>query len=671
MICLAALLVLPACNDEFLEKRPVVSQTEASFRNYNNFLTYSWKFYDFFTQHTNNVQNWANSGQMFNADGDLLACYLTSAEDNDVDMSRRSRTITVPETGGGWNFDHIRMINIMDRNIDGSDMTVEDKKHWRAFCYFFFCYRYMELVSRFGDVPWINRVLKDDGSDDDIIYGTRTPRKVVTDSIMKRLQWAERNIKVNGEGAGTNTINKACVQYMISRFGLFEGTWRKYHGLGDYAEFLNESVRASEALMQTYPTLDNNFDELVCNEDLSKRPGTILFCQFDVSLEWGSISNRYERSTATYYGMHRATADMYLVKSNGLPVTHPANAARPDIDMYDEFRDRDPRLLLSVAPPYSQPIRLVHNNPGIPDYPFPPLLSSSSAYTYNTNANYQRPGLDNQEYIRLLENILPNKLSKRLPAFQFQGTAMIWSVPNFPSSPTTQFRSKSGYICWRNYALWDITVPTNNGNQSESDKPIFFIEEILLNYAEAKWELGQFTQGIADQTINRLRRRTTINMPDMIIANIDASTDPSNPADKVTPGRDPDVDPVLWEIRRERMVELMGLGYGFADIRRWKKGPWFYNRPIIGAKMDKKYYLNLDNQGNVTTTTPVWVNNLPLVKKDFSSLAAGETQGYIRRFDDPSKGGKGWDDAFYLFPIPKDDLTLNPKLGQNPGWEKY
>ncbi|MDR1866505.1 MAG: RagB/SusD family nutrient uptake outer membrane protein [Bacteroidales bacterium] len=43
----------------------------------------------------------------------------------------------------------------------------------------------------------------------------------------------------------------------------------------------------------------------------------------------------------------------------------------------------------------------------------------------------------------------------------------------------------------------------------------------------------------------------------------------------------------------------------------------------------------------------------------------------MRRFDDPSKTGKGWDDAFYLFPIPKNDLSLNSNLKQNPGWEKY
>lgn len=37
------------------------------------------------------------------------------------------------------------------------------------------------------------------------------------------------------------------------------------------------------------------------------------------------------------------------------------------------------------------------------------------------------------------------------------------------------------------------------------------------------------------------------------------------------PDRDQDVNPLLWEIRRERRVELMGEGTRLDDLRRWKK----------------------------------------------------------------------------------------------------
>ena len=48
-------------------------------------------------------------------------------------------------------------------------------------------------------------------------------------NILNNLKYAEEHIKVDGDG--NNTINRAVVQSLISRFCLFEGTWRKYHAL--------------------------------------------------------------------------------------------------------------------------------------------------------------------------------------------------------------------------------------------------------------------------------------------------------------------------------------------------------------------------------------------------------------------------------------------------------
>lgn len=64
----------------------------------------------------------------------------------------------------------------------------------------------------------------------------------------------------------------------------------------------------------------------------------------------------------------------------------------------------------------------------------------------------------------------------------------------------------------------------------DSDKPIFKVEEAILNYAEAACELGQFDQAAADISINRLRKRAGV--ADMEVAKIDASFDPNR--DKAT-----------------------------------------------------------------------------------------------------------------------------------------
>lgn len=88
----------------------------------------------------------------------------------------------------------------------------------------------------------------------------------------------------------------------------------------------------------------------------------------------------------------------------------------------------------------------------------------------------------------------------------------------------------------------------------------FQVGEVMLNYAEAAFELGRFTQEVADATINKLRARG--GTKNMTVGQIDADWDTK---------RDSDVAPVLWEIRRERVMELATEGFHFDDLRRWKK----------------------------------------------------------------------------------------------------
>ena len=49
-----------------------------------------------------------------------------------------------------------------------------------ALCRLLFrAYYYMELIARFGDVPWVEHILGD--SDTEVAYGPRTPRKEVAE----------------------------------------------------------------------------------------------------------------------------------------------------------------------------------------------------------------------------------------------------------------------------------------------------------------------------------------------------------------------------------------------------------------------------------------------------------------------------------------------------------
>lgn len=166
-------------------------------------------------------------------------------------------------------------------------------------------------------------------------------------------------------------------------------------------------------------------------------------------------------------------------------------------------------------------------------------------------------------------------------------------------------------------------------NRDSHDAPIFRMGEVLLNYAEALFELGQFSQEVADQTINPLRARGNVTPLD--IADI-----------PVDPTRDADVDPVLWEIRRERGVEFLAEGLGRVfDIKRWKKLVEYGSKEKLG-----RWVVNAD-----------YGNRLP--------IQGGGDEGYISPWGPPP----GVPEHYYLEPIPSDQIVLNPNLEQNPGWQ--
>ena len=81
--------------------------------------------------------------------------------------------------------------------------------------------------------------------------------------------------------------------------------------------------------------------------------------------------------------------------------------------------------------------------------------------------------------------------------------------------------------------------------------------EVLLNYAEAKAELGTITQADIDLSIKPLRDR--VGMPNLVLASI--VTDPNWDF--------PTLSPIINEIRRERRVELACFGFRWDDIARW------------------------------------------------------------------------------------------------------
>ena len=179
---------------------------------------------------------------------------------------------------------------------------------------------------------------------------------------------------------------------------------------------------------------------------------------------------------------------------------------------------------------------------------------------------------------------------------------------------------------------------------NETDAPIFWFAEILLNYAEASAELDQlgkyvFTQADLDKSINLLRTRGGIAK----LQTTGSQNVAINGVSFVDPKKDADVTPLIWEIRRERRVELMMDGFRFTDLMRWKKGDYMDTDKnpdaILGAKVPDNGKVLRNAQGYIMPYT-----------------AATK-----RTFINPKH---------YLSAIPTGQISLYPKdaLVQNPGW---
>ena len=168
---------------------------------------------------------------------------------------------------------------------------------------------------------------------------------------------------------------------------------------------------------------------------------------------------------------------------------------------------------------------------------------------------------------------------------------------------------------------------------------------MLIN-AEAKAELGTITQEDIDKTINALRRR--VGMTEGLLDMNNIVTDPNWEFKSISP--------LLNEIRRERKVELACEGFRHDDIFRWAAA----DELIVGKKPRGAYKEQWrDYPGATDAFVEAW------------EILATDSEGYI----DPYAAFPAMDNGYqfnvnrdYLSPLPTEELTINPELGQNPGW---
>ena len=159
--------------------------------------------------------------------------------------SEVSLTRTVPEKGGGWSFEALRHINFLLENIGNCPDAAAVRKY-TGVAKFFRAHYYFNMVKRFGDVPWLDHV---PGTDDPDLYKARDSRDVVMGKVIEDIDEAIRLFKKENSTKDLYHVTWWTAMALKSRICLFEGTFRKYHGLGDSEKWLRLCVESSETLM--------------------------------------------------------------------------------------------------------------------------------------------------------------------------------------------------------------------------------------------------------------------------------------------------------------------------------------------------------------------------------------------------------------------------------------
>lgn len=326
-------LTLASCED-WLDKYPLAQMSpETFFSNENELQAFSNKFYT-----------------TFPSDG-LYNEYWDNLIHNDLPQEMRGGR-TIPASGGGWTWTNLRDINTL-LEYSGNCKDLEVRTHYDALARFFRAYFYFEKVKRFGDVPWYSKPL---GSADPELMRPRDSREFVMQKMIEDIDYAIYYLPTKHD---LYRITKWTALALKSRFCLFEGTFRKYHGIDGYDHdwkwYLEQAAAASEEFINnsgygvyTEGGTDVAYRDLFVAED-AQEIEIILARDYNKGL--GVFHNATFYSLNTSYGrpgVTRKIVDSYLM-ADGSRFTD--QDGWKTMEFKDQCRNRDPRLAQSIRTP--------------------------------------------------------------------------------------------------------------------------------------------------------------------------------------------------------------------------------------------------------------------------------------------------------------------------------
>ncbi len=556
-----------------------------------------------FWNNENQVQNYTNGMYTNNFSGygqGIDDPYFSSLTDDQADPDFNNWTFTsVPANTSYWStpYSEIRRCNYLLDNMASSSLPDASKAKYSAIARLMRARNYFLLVKRYGDVQWQDHVIM--SSNDELVTGPRDDRDFVMDKVLEDLDYAIANIGSGNKATWSTDLALA----MKSDICLYEGTYCKYRTQADNGKgpdnaraqkYLNECVNASQQIMNAGYSLTDNYGEIYNSLDLSGN-SEIIFYRNYVKDMLGHSTVDYTSGSTAQRGITKDAIDAFLFL-DGKPL------ATTTMDKSDE-PERVPYYMIGLD---GNIVKTADGRDSV-------RVGSdgSPLWVYSM-----------EEPFSVRDKRLSVIVDKYL-AFKGYGHARTWLA---------EMTSSTGYTIGKYYTTAMGTTPQdqltycNEIGKGYTDAPIYYLSRVLLNYAEAKAELGNATQADLDKSVNLLQVRA--GLPGMTL----------NP--EADPANNVGVSSLIWEIRRARRCELMTDGFRYWDLVRWHM-------------LDK-----LDTNKNPDIRRGANLSDVPDCEVDLDG-------GYAI----PYTATRTYDKKYYFYPIPTDQIKASANgTTQNPGW---
>ena len=608
LTALVAAMTFSSCED-FLTKAPKTALSPDSF-----FITASdlelWtnKFYSDLLEDTDIAETFAD---------DMMGSSLSALQKGTRTTSSKSWSTPSVNSDGyissNGTFTPLMNINyFLEHSSNCQDEAVREK--YNGVAYFFRAYFYYKMVRQYGDMPWYDYVIG--SADAASLNKPRDPRGYVMMKVLEDCDKAYERLPEAWAAGPLFHVSKNAAMALKARAALFEGTFRKYH--------------AGTAFV---PNDQETYGDVT------------------VSSEW--FLNQAVEAAKTIMGKK----SLYTGNTMGLaPIAKNAS--------YREFfvlEDADPNeTILGRAYRSDEAVTVRH---GIQ---FDMKNGKRSATQRFVNHYLKKDGTAYTE----------TELATMEFSAQFQNRdprlAQTIHGPNYVAVAETAHETLDWERTLNGYRVIKyISDASHEGaTTSTSDFALFRYAEVLLNYAEAKAELGTLTDADVAATIDLIRDR--VGMAKM--GKVPTTVDPV--MEKYYPNAKGAQKAAILEIRRERTVELCFEGFRQWDLLRWKEGKWLTpasTKGFQGIYLPGLGEYDLDKDGKIdicvyqgtkpSTTAPS--SNVLEIGKNWT-LTEG-TKGNLTYY---ASENYTWDEGKdYLWPIPEDQRQItNGALSQNPGW---